>query len=70
MITKEQALIANRFEHVTKKNADGTPVRARRNGKTKTWKKDPEDFNIPVKYGLKVYFNINPGNASEWNVAP
>jgi len=80
MITYEQAMTANHFEHVTLKNADGTPVRARRNGRTKTWKRSPFEFRIPVKYGLKQCFYIkwNPriaselppvGNANEWNVS-
>ena len=70
MITKEQALNADRFENVSLKNADKTPLRARRNGKTKTWKTRPDEFSIPVKYGLKVYFNITQLDAHNWNVAP
>lgn len=78
MITYEQALTANHFEHRTLKNADGTPVRARRNGKTKTWKTRPGHFKIPVKHGLKGYFYIEwtlfdyggIGNAVEWEVEP
>ena len=31
----------------------------RRNGKTKTWKREPERFSIPVKYGLYHYGYIN-----------
>lgn len=80
MITYEQALTASRFEHRTQKGADGQPVRARRNGQTKTWKREPGRFRIPVKYGLKQCFYIewNPriaseldgeGNANEWEVA-
>ena len=69
MITKEQALTADLFHHVSEKNADGTPVRARRNGKTQTWKTKPDDFRIPVKYGLKTCFNIHQLNAKMWEVA-
>jgi hypothetical protein len=59
--------------HVTGKNADGTPLRARVNGKCLTWKTRPEEFRLPVKHGLKDYFylartpqggNERPG--SEW----
>ena len=57
-IDKTQAMSANNFEHVSAKNADGTPVRARRNGQTKTWKRDPARFRIPVKHGLKNCFYI------------
>jgi len=80
MITYEQALTANRFQHLTLKNADGTPVRARRSGKTQTWKRRPGAFSIPVKYGLKQSVRIEGGNflggyygtdnAVEWEVAP
>jgi hypothetical protein len=33
--------------------------RARRNGKTQTWKKSPERFSIPVKVGLRECFRID-----------
>ena len=33
--------------------------RLRRNGKTKTWKKNPQRFRIPVKFGLKFYGAID-----------
>lgn len=79
MITYEEALGASHFEHVTMKNADGTPVRCRRSGKTKVWKRT-KAWRIPVKHGLKQSFYIewNPridseldgvGNAPEWRVA-
>ena len=32
--------------------------RARRNGKTKTWVREPGRFEIPVKAGLKAYGRI------------
>lgn len=63
MITKEQAMTCDVFYDVTEKNADGTPKRWRRNGKTKTWKTRPEDFEIPVKYGLYTYGTITQDNA-------
>lgn len=69
MITKDIALVANTFHHVTLNNADGTPVRARRNGATKTWKTRPSDFRVPVKHGLKDCFYITPSNAADWIVA-
>lgn len=69
MITKAQALTVNNFEMVSHKNADGTPVRWRRNGKTKTWKTRPAEFSIPVKHGLYDYGYITQDNAHEFNVA-
>lgn len=68
MVTRSQSETAENFEHVSMKNRDKTPVRARRNGKTKTWKTRPGDFQIPVKYGLRECFYITPTNAHEWNV--
>lgn len=59
MITYAQAMTANEFWHMTAKNADGTPVRARRNGKTATWKSKQGQFRIPVKRGLKDCFYIS-----------
>lgn len=67
MITYEQAMAAQNFEHATLKNSDGSPVRARRNGATKTWKREPGRFRIPVKHGLKYCFYIELHNAAEWN---
>lgn len=64
MITKEQALTAKRFHE----DAMCTPVRIvtwRRNGATQTWKTRPDDFRIPVKWGLRDYFQITHLNA-DW----
>lgn len=69
MVTKEQALTVSQFHHVRLKNADGTPVRCRANGRCKTWKTRPEDFRLPVKHGLKQCFYITPRNADEWEPA-
>lgn len=57
------------LHHKTEKNADGTPVRARVNGQCKTWKTRPDDFRLPVKYGLRHCFYITPENAGDWEVA-
>jgi hypothetical protein len=54
------------FYHKTLKNADKTALRARRNGKTQTWKTRPNDFKIPVKYGLYQYFYIDQNNCKDW----
>ncbi len=56
------------FYHVSARNADGTPVRARVNGECKTWKRRPDDFRRLVKYGFKWCFYITPANAGEWEV--
>jgi len=72
MITKRQAMQAcyrQEFHHVSLKNADETPVRCRVNGACKVWKTRPNDFRLPVKYGLKECFYITPDNATDWNVS-
>lgn len=69
-VDRENAMTANHFEHVTMKNKDKaqTPLRVRRNGKTKTWKRKPEEFSIPIKYGLYEYSYITHLNCNEWTV--
>jgi len=64
------AMTANEFYHRTEKNSDGSPARARRNGRTKTWKRQPGAFRIPVKHGMYDYFYIDNRNAGEWSVKP
>lgn len=58
-----------RFESTTMYNADKTPVRVRRNGKTKTWKRSPEKFRIPVKHGLRTCFYITEQNSNNWRAS-
>ena len=69
MITKAQAMAATyrqEFHHVTAKNRDGSPVRVRVNGACKTWKREPDRFQLPVKQGLYAYGYITETNAREW----
>lgn len=40
----------------------------RRNGKTQTWKTRPDEFRIPVKFGLYGYGQITHLNADEVQV--
>lgn len=70
MITKDQALTAGRFTHVSKtQNKGKEPLQVRRTGKTQTWKTRPNDFKVPVKFGLYESAYITHLNAHEWNVA-
>jgi len=58
MITLEQAKNLNHgtiLYHVEQRNADGTPVRWRVNGKPKTWKTRPDEVKVPVKHGFRDY---------------
>lgn len=56
------------LHHVSDKNADGTPIRCRVNGKIKTWKTRPGQFQLPVKYGLRTCFYITEDNAKDWRL--
>lgn len=59
------------FYHRTATYRDGvTPIQCRRNGRTKRWKTRPDEFQIPVKYGLKECFYITQRNADEWSTVP
>jgi len=68
-MTKAEAIAATgTLYHKTLKGSDGEPVRCRVNGKCKTWKTRPDEFKLPVKYGLYQYFYITQDNAHEWSV--
>ena len=72
MITKQQATLlgyGQTLHHVSHLSADGTPLRCRVNGKCKTWKTRPNEFRLPVKYGLNGCFYITEENAEEWEKA-
>lgn len=62
----EKYLNANNFEHATLKNRDGSPLRVRRTGKNKIWKTRPNEFKIPVKYGLYESTYITQENFTQW----
>ena len=57
------------LHHVTLRNADGTPLRCRVNGRLQTWKTRPGDFKLPVKHGLRDYFYITQAHAHEWTLS-
>ena len=65
-MTREQIRTADMFYMFCHANADGTPVRWRRNGRTKIWKTRPHDFKIPVKHGMYDYGYITPENMHEF----
>lgn len=66
-ITRENCETVKNFEPVSKRRNKGDLVRVRRNGKTKLWKRQPDKFRIPVKYGLRHYFYITNQTAWMWN---
>ena len=65
MITKQQAIESREFHagectrHVGPRGGITEKSEVwRRNGKTKTWKTRPEEYSVPVKYGLYGYGHI------------
>lgn len=68
-ITRDVAIYhQGTFYHVHFKNSDGTAVRCRANGVCKTWKTRPNDYRLPVKYGLRDCFYITPANCVDWEI--
>ena len=62
-VTRGQTLFCSGYS-----NADGTPMRARVNGKLRTWKRQPGYFELPMKHGLRNCFYIAPDNVRYWYV--
>jgi len=50
-------------------NADGTCQRWRVNGMVKTWKRDANRFEIPLKHGLRTYGYLNQDNMGAFHLA-
>lgn len=72
MITLEQAKNLKHGDilwHVSDRNADNTPVRWRVNGKVKTWKRNPNRVQVPVKHGLWDYDYITEDTLHLVNLA-
>ncbi len=72
VVNAETADLANTFYHrkLKYKRDPSRPLECRRNGKTKRWKSRPDQFRIPVKYGMYEYFYIDNSNAHEWSTVP
>lgn len=71
MITKAQALKLQHgdiLHHVKLKGSDNQPMRVRVTGNCVTWKTRPEEWRLPVKWGLYHSLDINPANACLWCV--
>lgn len=66
MITKEQALTEDEFHEP---NGYNHCRRWRRNGKTKTWKRDLERYRLPIKHGLYTYDAITNANSYYFHLA-
>ena len=81
MITKEQLFSTNeRTFHYTGRHEctktvgprGGVKVNVtcvRQSGSVKTWKTRPNDFHMPVKYGMYESFWVDQNNAHEFHLA-
>jgi hypothetical protein len=57
----ERALDAGRLKA---RMSNGNLWSVRRNGATKTWKREPGRYRIPVKFGFKGYGTIDETNSN------
>lgn len=71
-VTKAEALVAQRFHRT---GPYGRPCEGRlgpevwrRNGKTQTWVRSPERFEVPVKFGMYSYGHITQTNADQYHI--
>ncbi len=79
MITKEQALQLRHGDELhyreckriigPRGGVSYTVERWRVNGVTKTWKTRPDEFQVPIKYGLYAYSYITNDNALGFHLA-
>jgi hypothetical protein len=74
MITKQQALTANEFHYGTctvitgpRGGKDTRIEHWRRNGETKTWKTRPDEFRVPIKYGMRSCSYLTNWNAGDFH---
>lgn len=66
-VTKEQALTAQEFHDESRPCYARRSNSWRRNGKTKTWKRTPERFQVPVAFGLYSHGYITNSNAEHFH---
>lgn len=67
MITKTDAMTAQRFHEDGGRRRDGSCYVWRRSGQTKTWTTRPAEFRVPVKYGLRQSDYITELNADSFH---
>ena len=72
-LTKAQAIELGEHKHHLAyhrvlRNSDGTALRARPNGRCKTWVTRPSEFRLPMKYGMYETFYITERDAGDWSL--
>jgi hypothetical protein len=75
-VTQDQAMTADTFHygdcvrtHGPRGGVTEEIVTWRRNGETKLWKTRPQDFRVPIKYGLRRGWYLTPDNARDFHTA-
>jgi len=66
MITKQDAVNAHYRQEFYFVNNHGVVKRCRVNGACKTWKTRPDEFKLPMKFGLYECFYITDENAGRF----
>lgn len=76
VVTKQQAMTEREFHYGECKRTVGPRggetvkiERWRANGACKTWKREPERFQLPIKFGMRGYSYIHEYNAQDFHVA-
>ena len=74
-MTLEEAKQLASGRHAAIIAGDGTIRRVKINGRVRTWKRDPNRIEVPVKYGMYEYttfkaMNGRIGNSVAWMVVP
>jgi hypothetical protein len=70
MITIEQAKALKHGDILfseTLKDSKGYPLRVRVSGKLKTWVRSPNEFRLPIKYGLYQSSEVTDATAHLWS---
>jgi hypothetical protein len=75
VITKAQAMTEDQFHYGECHRRIGprggvteTTEHWRRNGVTQTWKTRPDEWRIPIKFGMRGYSQIHEYNAHEFHL--
>ncbi len=68
MISQREADNIGTFHYVSP-TSPGKCYVFRRNGKTRRWKRNPERFSIPVKFGLYTYTHITEVTQNDYHAA-
>ena len=68
MITKQEALSLKFGERLhSSTQCDKKTIRWRVSGSCKTWKRQPNRFRVPLKYGLASYWELTEKNAENFH---